>query len=146
MVSFLRKGAFFSMNASTPTFSKPIALSMPHAVSAIRGGRLPLLGLRERPFTTAPPNLFKSTKDLNSMAYPKVPEAVITGFWSLSPPISTVRSGWVMFTLFYKVIIVFWGGVTTNAPYNLSSTVIKTKFTIEHLFRSCPPNSHPIFR
>ncbi len=83
------RGSFSEMNASTPTFCRPMALSIPHGVSTMRGAGLPCRGFRESPFTTIAPRREMSVYGMNSLPYPKVPEAVITGFFSLNEPIST---------------------------------------------------------
>ena len=50
-----RRGALSAMKASMPTFSSPMALSIPAAVSRMRGGAFPGLGSRERPLVHRPP-------------------------------------------------------------------------------------------
>jgi hypothetical protein len=56
-----RKGIFFSASPSTPTFSRPIELIMPDAVSQIRGGRLPARGWSEIPLVQIAPSFARST-------------------------------------------------------------------------------------
>jgi hypothetical protein len=49
-----RKGSLSRRKASTPTFSRPIELSMPPAVSQIRGSGLPWRGSGEMPLVDMP--------------------------------------------------------------------------------------------
>ena len=53
-------GSFSARNASTPTFCRPIAFSIPASVSQMRGGGLPWHSLRERPFTEIAPSEARS--------------------------------------------------------------------------------------
>ena len=66
--SVRRKGILSAANESTPTFSSPMALSIPQAVSTMRGGGLPFTGLSARPFTTMAPRRLRSINDSNSRA------------------------------------------------------------------------------
>ena len=50
-----KNGSFFSRNPSTPTFSRPIELIMPDAVSQMRGSGLPPRGFGEMPLVAMPP-------------------------------------------------------------------------------------------
>jgi len=88
VLNCFKNGILFSINASIPIFSRPMAFSMPQGVSTTLGGLFPKDGSRERPFTIMAPKLSRSIKSLNSSPYPNVPEAVITGFLSARPPIS----------------------------------------------------------
>jgi len=63
-----KKGSLSFTNASIPTFSRPMAFSIPQGVSAIRGGGLPLVGAKDNPLTIIPPMRFKSTRCSNSLA------------------------------------------------------------------------------
>jgi len=106
---FFKTGNFSFTNASSPTFSRPMALSMPHGVSTILGGGFPLDASRDNPFTIMPPRRFKSISFSNSPAYPKVPDAVSTGFFNVIPPIFTRISDFFLF-------------ISTN-PFNLMSNL-----------------------
>ena len=46
------------------------------------------MGSRDSPLVQKPPSSERSRKGLNSSPYPKVPEAVRTGFLNRSPEIS----------------------------------------------------------
>ena len=59
----LKYGSFSERNCFSPTFCRPIALSIPPAVSIIRGGGFPIIGSSDIPFTTIAPSLFRSTYD-----------------------------------------------------------------------------------
>ena len=63
---FIKFGISFSMTLSRPGFCKPTALSIPLAVSAIRGVSLPSLGSKVMPLMEMEPNLFKSYKSAYS--------------------------------------------------------------------------------
>ena len=76
-------------NTSTPGFCRPIAFIIPLWISAIRGVGFPVQGTSATPLVTTAPSLFKSTNSLYSAPEPKVPEAVITGFFNSTPPIFT---------------------------------------------------------
>src|SRR5215475_8614748 len=89
---FCNTGSFALTNASTPTFCRPIALSMPEAVSQTRGPGAPAIGSREIPLVTIPPSLFRSTRWANSTPYPKVPAAVMMGLRRRRAPTCTERS------------------------------------------------------
>ena len=92
---FFKKGRSLARNLSTPGFSRPIALSIPEGVSAIRGDGLPSHGTSETPLVTTAPSLEISMKSEYSSPLPKVPLAVITGFLSLAKPRSAVISGFI---------------------------------------------------
>ena len=79
-------------NASTPGFCSPIELSMPLAVSAIRGLALPGHGPSDTPLVTTAPSRERSTKSANSRPEAKVPDAVTTGLRSSSEPRRTLMS------------------------------------------------------
>ena len=55
-----RNGVLPAMNASMPTFCRPIALSMPAGVSTMRGVGLPARGCNDRPLVTMAPMLCRS--------------------------------------------------------------------------------------
>ena len=76
-------------NTSTPGFWRPMAFIIPLWTSAIRGVGFPVQGTSATPLLTTAPSLFKSTNSLYSAPDPKVPEAVITGFFNSTPPIFT---------------------------------------------------------
>ena len=63
-----RNSIFPSRNPCRPTFSSPIALSMPQAVSTTRGGGLPGRGSRDIPLTTTAPSRCRLTSWENSPA------------------------------------------------------------------------------
>ena len=67
-------------------------MSIPLCVSAILGVGLPGHGTLATPFVTTAPNLFKSTNSLYSAPEPNVPDAVITGFFKVTPAIVTLVS------------------------------------------------------
>ena len=69
-----------------------MALSMPLAVSTVRGGVLPIRGAAVTVFGMTPPSLAKSTNGAISFAYPNVPEATRIGLRSFSRPSVTDRS------------------------------------------------------
>ena len=73
------------MKNSTPGFWSPIAFNIPAVVSHTLGGLFPGLGFSDVPFVTIPPSLFKSINSLNSLPYPKVPDATVTGFFISIP-------------------------------------------------------------
>src|SRR5215831_13143362 len=62
-----RYGNFSFRNPSTPTFSRPIELIMPDAVSQMRGTGLPARGLGEMPLVTIPPSARRSVSPSNSL-------------------------------------------------------------------------------
>ena len=67
MLSILRSsGSFSSRNARAPMFCRPMAFSIPAAVSNRRGGGLPGIGSRERPLVTNPPSRLSVTTSSNS--------------------------------------------------------------------------------
>ena len=61
-----RYGSFSRSKPSTPTFSRPIELSMPDAVSQMRGVALPKRGVGEIPLVTRPPSARRSVSPSNS--------------------------------------------------------------------------------
>jgi len=58
---------------------------MPASVCQSRGDGLPAMGSRESPLVTMAPSSDKSHKCANSIPYPNVPDAAITGFRSAIP-------------------------------------------------------------
>ena len=75
------------MKTSTPGFCNPMAFNMPPYTSATRGVGFPSQGTLATPFVTTAPSLFKSTNSAYSIPEPKVPDAVITGFFNSIPAI-----------------------------------------------------------
>jgi hypothetical protein len=63
---------------------------MPEGVSQILGVALPSQGVIATPFVTTAPSRLKSRKRENSIPDPKVPDATITGFLSVTPAILTL--------------------------------------------------------
>jgi hypothetical protein len=53
--TLIQNGMSFSINALTPGFCRPIALSIPPGVSATLGGLLPSFGFRQMPFVVIAP-------------------------------------------------------------------------------------------
>src|SRR5262245_3250592 len=86
-----RNGILSRMNASTPTFSRPIEFSIPAAVGKSLGGRLPSIGRADVPFTQIPPIRLRSANRSNSSPYPKVPLAAMTGLVRRMPANSIER-------------------------------------------------------
>ena len=84
----------FSRSTLTPGFCKPMELSIPDAVSAIRGLSLPVQPLRDTPLVVTAPRRSTGTKSLYSRPAAKVPEATVTGLRMIKPPRLTC-----MFTL-----------------------------------------------
>src|SRR3970282_1022909 len=68
-------------------------LSIPPGVSTIRGGGFPCRECIVTVLTMMAPNALRSKKRVNSVPYPKVPEAVITGFFMAIPAIVTPSFG-----------------------------------------------------
>ena len=60
-------GSFSRTKASTPTFSRLIALSIAEGASAMRGGGFPMRGSRVRLFATKPPRRVRSRNGANSV-------------------------------------------------------------------------------
>ena len=67
-----------------------MAFSMPDGVSQILGVGFPSHGVDATPLVTTAPRRFRSKNSENSAPEPKVPEAVMTGFFSLTPHRSTL--------------------------------------------------------
>jgi hypothetical protein len=61
-----KKGSLFSRKPSTPTFSRPMELIMPEAVSQMRGSGLPPRGLGEMPLVQMPPSEASARYGANS--------------------------------------------------------------------------------
>src|SRR5579864_1837331 len=81
------------MTISTPGFCRPIALSMPDGVSAMRLGSFPARGLRVVPLVTIAPRAERSTWGA-SKPYANVPEATRSGVRRRRPrPRSTESRG-----------------------------------------------------
>jgi hypothetical protein len=76
-----------------PTFWSPMLARSPEATSVERWGWLPILGFKVMVFTTMAPRRFRSMKEAYSSAYPKVPEAGMTGFFNWRCPMLTEQSG-----------------------------------------------------
>ena len=87
-----RNGMSRLQNRSIPGFCRPIAFIIPLRISATRGVGLPGHGTFATPFVTTAPSLDKSTNSLYSIPEPKVPDAVITGFFKVTPAIFTLIS------------------------------------------------------
>ena len=66
--SVRRYGRWWLRKCSSPSLSSPIALSIPLAVSTVRGGALPARGAAVTVFGTTPPSLAKSTNPAISFA------------------------------------------------------------------------------
>ena len=67
VVLYLRNsGSLPETNASTPTFCRPTAFSIPEGVSHNRGAGAPSIGSMEIPLVTNPPMREKSTRWANS--------------------------------------------------------------------------------
>ena len=81
-----------SIKTSTPGFCRPIAFIIPDGVSVTLGVGLPSQGLSDTPFVVTAPSLPRSTNPEYSIPEPKVPDAVVMGFFSVYPANSTVRS------------------------------------------------------
>ena len=60
-------GSFSARNASTPTFSRLIAFSMPAGVSVTRGGGLPRRGSTVSDLATMPPSSSRSRNGSSSL-------------------------------------------------------------------------------
>ncbi len=80
-------------NCSTPGFWRPMALSIPDGVSAIRGVGRPRRGSRLTDLVTTPPMPARSRKAAISRPKPKQPDAARTGVASGTPHRSTASSG-----------------------------------------------------
>src|SRR5699024_3625364 len=80
------------MISSTPGFCKPMALSIPQAVSATRGVGLPGRSEPVAAFIITAPSLLKSSNALHSLPNPKQPEAGIIGFSNCKPGKCTDKS------------------------------------------------------
>src|SRR5207302_8237754 len=74
------------------SFCKPIALSMPLAVSAPRGGEIPSRGSGVTVLQTTAPSERRSTNRDISFPEPKQPDAVTIGFARRAPPSVIARS------------------------------------------------------
>src|ERR1700733_8060138 len=72
-----------------------MAFSMPPWVSTILAGGFPGIGRAESPLVQNPPRRLRSISSANSRPYPNVPEAPRTGFFNLTPAIST-ESFWLL--------------------------------------------------
>jgi hypothetical protein len=84
-----KKGNSFSIKNGIPTFSRPIEFSKPDGVSQRRSPLLPGRADSVNPFVQIPPSKDISKIPSYSLPFPKVPEAAITGFLSLTPAIFT---------------------------------------------------------
>lgn len=79
----------FDILEKAPGFCSPTAFIIPLAVSMILGAGFPSQGWKETPFVTTAPSRSRSTNSLYSCPEPNVPDAGITGFFSVMPAIST---------------------------------------------------------
>ena len=86
-------GSSSPITVSMPGFWSPTALSIPDGVSAMRGVGLPMRGASVVPLSDIEPRMSRSYMPANSRPNPKVPEAGITGFLSVTPESVTDRSG-----------------------------------------------------
>src|SRR5919106_1330214 len=84
-------GRSLASHASTPGFCSPIALSMPLAVSAMRGGGNPARGSSVTDLVTTAPSVDSAKNRAISRPLAKHPLAVMTGFRNRSAPRSTPR-------------------------------------------------------
>ena len=75
-----------------PGFCNPMAFNIPLGVSVTLGVGLPGQGTLATPLVTMAPKRFKSTNRPYSIPEPKVPEAVMTGFFNSTPAILTLVS------------------------------------------------------
>ena len=90
LVSFFeRKARSLSINVSIPGFCRPMAFIIPPCVSAILGVGLPGQGTFATPFVVTAPSFDTSKNSSYSMPEPKVPDATVTGFFSVTPAILT---------------------------------------------------------
>ena len=87
--AFLRYGISRSTNTSIPGFCNPIAFNIPPYTSATLGTEFPGHGTLATPLVVTAPNLERSTNSLNSSPEPNVPDPVVTGFFIVTPAIST---------------------------------------------------------
>ncbi len=82
----------FASHRSTPGFCRPMAFSIPEAVSAMRGVGSPSRGSSVMDFTTMAPSSPMSKKRSISGPEAKQPDAVVIGLARVTPPRSTRRS------------------------------------------------------
>ena len=93
LVSYRRRnGICSSMKRSMPGFCRPTQLRIPCGVSAMRGAGLPRRSVGVRPFTPMPPSWDRSKNSPYSWPKPKVPDAVVIGFFSSTPQKFTLKS------------------------------------------------------
>ena len=85
-------GRSSSAKASMPGPCRPIELSMPDGVSAIRGVPRPLRGAGMTVFVTNAPNREMSKNRCNSLPLAAQPDAVISGLGSVAPASVVLRS------------------------------------------------------
>src|SRR5450756_31821 len=79
------RGSSRSRKTGMPGFWSPTEFIMPAGVSHTRRPELPSRGLRVRPLVQMPPSLSTSKNSLYSAPKPKVPDAAMTGFLSVTP-------------------------------------------------------------
>ena len=84
-------GRSTSHRCLTPGFCRPMELSMPLGVSAMRGESLPSHPLSETPLVVTAPMRDTSTKSEYSRPAANVPDASVTGLGMTSPPRLTSR-------------------------------------------------------
>ena len=82
-------GRSSSSQLSIPGFWSPTELIIPEEAPCTRGLGLPAHGSTESDFTTTAPSSDRSKYAANSAPWPAVPDAVITGFGSVTEPICT---------------------------------------------------------
>ena len=83
----LRNGISFSIKCFAPAFCNPMEFNKPSCVSATLGTGFPFHASSETPFTVIAPKRFKSINSPYSRPEPKVPDAVVTGFFNVTPAI-----------------------------------------------------------
>ncbi len=88
----LSQGRSWVANASMPGPCRPIELSIPEGVSAIRGVARPARGSASTDFVTKAPSREMSKRRCSSAPLAAQPEAVMTGLGSRTVPRTVVRS------------------------------------------------------
>src|SRR5450830_105182 len=79
------RGSSRSRKTGMPGFWSPTEFIMPAGVSHTRRPELPSRGCNVRPLVQMPPSLSTSKNSLYSAPKPKVPDAAMTGFLSVTP-------------------------------------------------------------
>ena len=83
------QGPESAANDLTPGFCRPTEFIIPPGTSVMRGAGLPGQGSAAQPLVVMAPSLLTSMSSLNCQPYPNVPDAVLIGFFILTPPKST---------------------------------------------------------